>query len=607
MDPAAFVARCLHASHPRDVLRNGLEWLCHKHRTELAAATYSPGGDQPLARETWQQPDANLRSMQPVLEALLEQNQDLAQASGSVLDDSDPSRHLVELSAPLFDDEGLPCGVVVLLGQTDARCDHALRLAHLTSDVALLNVGLTSRKTTGNDDRVAIDSMLQLSHASKYGSLAEFAFQLAHSLRIRTGCNEVAIGRVVRNRVRLLTVTGADAVQPRASNSVALTQAMEECFDLNETLVAQPPTAGVSPKAPRLHETLRASLDDGCVVSVPIQARSAQLVVTCSRIAEKPFSTSEVERLEEALQQLAPSFDLVERGTRGLTRHLFSDVRAFCTRSSRPRRWLKCAIATALLTFATWFAFGTLDHEIAVQCRVLPERILHITAPFDGTILDSNVRPNTLVHKGTVLCRFDTTALQLQHAELTAQLQTHALEVQQHIAAGDTPAAQIAEARRKAVESRIAAIDHQTKSSVLVAGEDVYVLRGDLSQRVGQVVPQGEPLFELVPAAHDSVRVSVEVPEDYALEVTQDQPLRFVCNARPDQPIEAHIDRVALSATALDGQNAFVAEAHVDDPTGTAWVRPGMEGTARLNLGTRPVRFVAFHRLTNWLRRNFWL
>jgi multidrug resistance efflux pump len=605
LDASTFVARCLHAAHPRDLLRIGLEWLATRHRCDLAAAVFAPDG-APLAREHWQRPGRRNKSLQPVIEALLEQHARLARPHGSVLDEITTTTHLVELAVPLYDREGAPAGVVVLLGEAGAAADHALRLAHLSNDVALLNSALGVRRSSGDEAALAPEWIHAAANAARFENVQEFAFRLAHSLRTRTGCNEVTIGRVVRQRVELLAATGAETTQPRASAAQAFAQAMEECHDLDERIVAQHEPDGPRRKAPKLHEDLREQLGDACVASIPVRTSTTTLVVTCVR-NDTPFHDSELERLQQTLVQLAPAIDLVERATRGMIRHASDGIRRFVTRSSLPRRITKLGVAALLALAATWFAFGVTRHEIAVRCEVLPERVQHVTAPFDGTILASDVRPNSQVPSGTVLCRFDTATLDLQHADLTAQLRTLELEVQHQVAIGDAAASRIADARRAAIEAQLDAVDHQRRHSVLVATEDSLVLRGDLSQRIGQVVPQGEPLFELAPIAHSSVRMAVEIPEEYALEVTVDQPVRFVCTARPDTLVHATVASVALSATPTQGQNAFVAEARVDDPTSMAWARPGMEGTARLDLGERPVRFVALHRLSNWLRRNFWL
>jgi len=38
-----------------------------------------------------------------------------------------------------------------------------------------------------------------------------------------------------------------------------------------------------------------------------------------------------------------------------------------------------------------------------------------------------------------------------------------------------------------------------------------------------------------------------------------------------------------------------------------AWMRPGMEGIAKIMAGKKHYLWIGFHRLTNWLRMKLWL
>ena len=53
------------------------------------------------------------------------------------------------------------------------------------------------------------------------------------------------------------------------------------------------------------------------------------------------------------------------------------------------------------------------------------------------------------------------------------------------------------------------------------------------------------------------------------------------------------------------GKSVYVAEADLTE--NAAWLRPGMEGSARINLGDRSVWWVMSHRMVNYFRMNFWL
>jgi len=49
----------------------------------------------------------------------------------------------------------------------------------------------------------------------------------------------------------------------------------------------------------------------------------------------------------------------------------------------------------------------------------------------------------------------------------------------------------------------------------------------------------------------------------------------------------------------------FIAEAELNE-TGD-WLKPGMEGIARVDFGSKPVWWLASHRVVNYFRTNYWL
>jgi hypothetical protein len=61
---------------------------------------------------------------------------------------------------------------------------------------------------------------------------------------------------------------------------------------------------------------------------------------------------------------------------------------------------------------------------------------------------------------------------------------------------------------------------------------------------------------------------------------------------------------VETTARVIEGRNAFTAHARVDDIPD--WVRIGMTGYARIDVGSGPVWRVQFQRLFDSLRLAWW-
>ena len=75
---------------------------------------------------------------------------------------------------------------------------------------------------------------------------------------------------------------------------------------------------------------------------------------------------------------------------------------------------------------------------------------------------------------------------------------------------------------------------------------------------------------------------------------------RFSSLARPEDVHDFELSHLEPSAHARDGENVFTAEA--DAELEDAWMRAGMQGLAKIEVGERPVWWVLFHRFEDWVR-----
>jgi len=128
-------------------------------------------------------------------------------------------------------------------------------------------------------------------------------------------------------------------------------------------------------------------------------------------------------------------------------------------------------------------------------------------------------------------------------------------------------------------------------------------MAGDVERRVGEVVALGQSLLEFAP--NGSWAVEARVPSRDAQLITPGQTGHFVTLARPDEPIDCRVERLAPTATVLDGETVYVTRARVaDDAT---WKLAGMDGVATIQVGRRPVWWITLHRFIDFVRLHFWI
>ena len=73
--------------------------------------------------------------------------------------------------------------------------------------------------------------------------------------------------------------------------------------------------------------------------------------------------------------------------------------------------------------------------------------------------------------------------------------------------------------------------------------------------------------------------------------------------ARPERSDAVELLGVQPATELRDGRNVFLAQASM--PAEQDWLRPGMEGVVHVELGRRPVWWLAFHRAIDWFHLEF--
>ena len=269
----------------------------------------------------------------------------------------------------------------------------------------------------------------------------------------------------------------------------------------------------------------------------------------------------------------------------------------------KPNKIGRKIAALAAIVALLWFMFGTMTYSVTVPCTIAPAEVRHISAPFEAMIADAPARAGDTVVKGQVLVRFDTAQLELERQRLLSELRVSEIEKRNAISQRDLAAAALADANMNVLRSQLETTERQITQSTVRAHVDGIIVKGDLRKRIGQSVRPDETLYELAPS--DDWYVELQIPEVHAPYITAGLSGSFATLARPDQPLDCEVERVIPSAEVVDGRNVFLAQTRV--PQNPEWMRVGMEGIARIDVGPKPVWWSTMHRTIDYIRLKLWL
>ncbi len=519
--------------------------------------------------------------------------------------------HLAIVGVPLCDGNGDAMGAITLV--IDEAHEQTVQrvITEMRAVAALLGAATRTQAPAASEGPANGLEMRSAVLAGGAVSRTALAFSITNQLRSKLGCDQVALA-VVRGRTpRLLSISGFPDVSERTPGAMAILGALSEGFDLGRpTAVSAAQTDGdVFP----LHRRWSASVEGAHVATVPLRdGDRIHAMLSLRHAPGRRFSDEELKKISEAVAPYAAALRMAELATRGLGAHASDSVRGAIGGAFRRRGIVRTATIVASVAAAMWVVFGTTEHHVTATARLDAAKVLHMSVPFATAILGSDVAAGDVVRKNQVLFELDTTTLRLERARVDASIAAAMVQAETSRARGDQASVRLIEAKADIDRAMLNGLQLKIDSAVVRAPADGIILRGDLRQRVGATVAAGETLLEFVPKG--ALEVTVEIPERDVLRVVAGRHGQFRSHAAPDSALDIEIDRVRPSAEVRGNQNVFVAEARISLPEGPQsgeaieeWMRCGVEGTARISVGDKPVWWSLFHRATDAVRMRLWL
>jgi multidrug resistance efflux pump len=423
--------------------------------------------------------------------------------------------------------------------------------------------------------------------------LAQAATALAAELAQVLQCRRVSIGLMQDESMHVVGSSQAGEIDPRHDTAAALAAAMHEAVD-QLLSVAWPPLVAHPPISLAQHQL--AGTGQAC--SVPIV--SGQRVIgamTLEREANPRFQVAEIALCEDVGSFAGPVLELKRQAETPLHRRARAWVREKLAAPDRRR----LAWAGALLALVAGLAVP-LPWRVSAPARLEGAVQRAVVAATDGFLQQTNVRPGDRVAAGQVLAQLASQDMELERARRESELRQHENGYRAALARNDRTQMVVSQSRAAEAQALLTLAETQLERSRLVAPFDGIVIKGDLTQNLGAPVQKGETLMLLAPS--DSFRLIVEVDEADIAAVRAGQKGQLALAARPEQPLRFTTRRIVPVATAADGRNYFEVEGAPDEQQPN--LRPGLTGVAKIEVGSRSLGWLLFHRAADWLRLALW-
>ena len=511
-------------------------------------------------------------------------------------------RHIVMVPSNMI---GIGRAVTAFVIAADGEniLDAILQKLQLSSGMLSYSQTMPGRQNWQESSRRLQQAMEALSALNRQYRFTSATMAFCNEIASQWQCERASIGFLKGRYVQLKAMSHTEDFSRKMQVVQDIESAMEECLDQDVEILT--PAPGESAYVSRAAEKLSKRHGPLAVLSLPLRwDGKVKAVLTLERPAEKEFSLAEIETIRLACELgTARLVDLYEYD-RWIGATIALRTRSFLAKLVGPKHtWTKVA---AILCFGVVlfliFGKGQFRPKSPFVLEATYQQV--VPAPFDGYIKNVEVEVGDLVDAGSsVLGGLDTAELRLSLAASKAEKAGYLKQASAAMRDGETAQAQIAQANADKAQAQIELVDYQISQATLVSQISGVVVKGDLKRQIGAPVKTGDVLFEVCPL--DALRAQLMVPEDEVYDIKIGQEGYLATASYPGQRIKFVVERINPIAEVVNQRNVFKVRVQLMERY--PWMRPGMEGVARVTVGERRYVWIWTRKIVNWIRMKLWL
>ncbi|MBK8858419.1 MAG: efflux RND transporter periplasmic adaptor subunit [Opitutaceae bacterium] len=491
--------------------------------------------------------------------------------------------------------------IILLSGSEAATAAEALRrlqlAAYVPSHFQLRRVAAHLQSGEGGAASV-LDLVALLNRTRRF---MEAAMALCNELSARQRCDRVSLGWERNGYVRIRAMSHTDKFERKMEAVQAMEAAMEESLDQGEAIIWPAPPG--EEQITRDHEKFSTVQGSRYLCSVPLRLGDRPVGVLMFERQDEAFEEDEVRDLLIAADLSAPRMAELDRHDRWFGARWATEFREQVERLSGPRHTWSKVIAAAVTVLLAVLLLGRTTHRVEAPFTLRAEKVSYLTAPFNGFIGEVSAEPGASLKQGDRLLSLDTRDLLLEEAAALADRDRYEREAEKAQAENTLAEMRIAQAQAEQARVRLQMVRNRLSLSVLSAPHDGYVVEGDLKQRIGAPVRQGDVLFRVSDLATAYVEARVSERDVQEVRVGAKAEIAFASQPKLKFPVRVQLlEPVAVSDNA---GNVFIVRCVLDTRQGDWW-RPGMTGLAKIEGERQTFFWILFRRTVDYLRLQFW-
>ncbi|MEW6156912.1 MAG: HlyD family efflux transporter periplasmic adaptor subunit [Verrucomicrobiota bacterium] len=507
----------------------------------------------------------------------------------------------IGVALPLLGTQEKCVAGLLILNSSEAAVQEKIVRLQLASDVPqAYQTNQTAFQARSDVEKFAsvLDVLVQLNGQTQFQAATQ---TLCNGLAERLAADRVSVGWVDNNAVRLRAISHKDRFEKAEPIVTALETVMDEALDQNDE-VLWPAPDGATVVA-REHENFAKQNGVGQIISFPLRVEDKVVgILTCER-QSKPFTPLELQQVRLLCDQVARRLGDLKRQDRWFGARWASGLRERAPQWLGPERMWTKVLTVAGILVAVLLLLPIVPYRVEGNFILRSEEVSFLTAPQDGFIQTVNVRPGDVVDAGAPLVKLNTDDLELAEAEAVADQIRYLREAEKARANQQLAEMRIAQALADQSKARLDQVRHRIQQAQLRAPFRGVVVEGDLRQRIGSPVKQGDALIRM--ARIDALYGEAEIHERDVHEILDRRMGQIAFVTQPKLKFPVRIERIEPAAVPKEGENVFLARLALSGAI-EPWWRPGMSGICKVEVEKRTLLWILTHRTVDFLRMFLW-
>ncbi|MCG3180802.1 MAG: hypothetical protein BIFFINMI_03165 [Phycisphaerae bacterium] len=445
-------------------------------------------------------------------------------------------------------------------------------------------------------------AMETLAAVGEHDRFRAAAMTFCNELASRWDADRVSIGFLRGRYVQLRATSHTEKFSRRMELIQSVESAMEECLDQDLEVIHPPPPQ--SSCVGRMTAELAGRFGPSAVLSLPLRREGEVVgVVTAERPLDRPWDAADIEAMRLTCDLCTPWLLRLHRTDRWFgARWADAAGRGLGVLIGPKHTWAKLT-AMAICGLIVFSILARGDHEVKSPYVLQPMQKRIITAPYDAPLkeLGEGIEPGAHVKDGQLLAVLDVSTLVSQREAAQAEVDRYLKQADTALAAKKVAEQQAQLAQADGARAKVRLLDEQISRAKIAAPIDGQVLWGDWTQTVGRPLHTGDKLFEIGPTA---LLAELNVPERDIVDVQEHQHGRLVNPSDPDKTVGFEVVHISPVAEVVGGDNVFKVRVRLDEQPD--WMKPGLEGSARIHLGRDRYATLWTRPLIRWVRMKLW-